>query len=112
MHHALLYKCNAIDILGMTSTEAKMGRIGCLVAHATNSNNEILDSGYISKHSQKKVRNYLMDHNKKLQKLSRRIIKSDHCRLNCYSVNNASNIGRNKYINLNHRVVNTSTLAS
>ena len=53
-----------------------------------------------------------MDHNKKLQKLSRRIIKSDHCRLNCYSVNNASNIRRNKYINLNYRVVNTSTLAS
>ena len=81
------------------------------MAHATNSNNGILDSGYISKHT-KKVRNYPIDHSKKLQKLSRRIIKSDHCRLNCYSVNNASNIGRNKYINLNYRVVNTSTLAS
>ena len=43
-------KCNAVDTLDMTSNEEKMGPIGCLVGHATNFHNRILDSGNISKH--------------------------------------------------------------
>ena len=45
-------KCNALNTLGMTSNEAKMGQIGCLVGHATDSDSGILDSEHISKHSQ------------------------------------------------------------
>jgi len=49
----LLYatgKCNAVDTQVMTSNEAKMRHVGCLVGHATNFDSEILDSGHISKH--------------------------------------------------------------
>jgi len=40
----VISKCNAVDILDMTSNEVKIGHVGCLVGHTTNSYSETLDS--------------------------------------------------------------------